>query len=97
MHLMHKVDSFIEFEERLRQISLLSAFPLNSSTNEYIKSVLDSVATPTLNASAPAFATSEHPHILKPTVVSTHREQANRLLKLHLPTFSGNPLHWQSF
>ena len=59
------------------------------------KSVLDSMTTPTLNVSAPAFVPSEHPH--EPIVVAPRREHVSRLPKLHLPTFSGNPLNWQRF
>ena len=62
-----------------------------------ITSVLDAMTTPTLSASAPVFVPSEQPPMLKPPVVTTHREHVSRLPKLHLPTFSGDPLTWQSF
>ena len=62
-----------------------------------IKSILDSVTPPTLNVSAPAFIPSEPSISIEPTVATTRREHVSRLPKLHLPTFSGNMLNWQSF
>ena len=62
-----------------------------------IKSILDSVTPPTVNVSAPAFVPSEPPILIEPTVATTRREHVSRLCKLHLPTFSGNMLNWQSF
>jgi len=61
-----------------------------------IKSVLHSVTMLILNASAPAFVLSEDPTSTL-LVVTSHREHASRLPKLHLLNFSGDPLSWQSF
>ena len=62
-----------------------------------INSVLETMTMPTLNATALAFVPSEQPIVVEPTVATTQREHVSRLPKLHLPTFSGNPLNWQSF
>ena len=59
-----------------------------------ITSVLNAATTPTLSASAPAFVPSEPPPRTEPPVVTNH---VSRLPKLYLPTFSGDPLTWQSF
>ena len=61
-----------------------------------IRSVLEVTPT-TLSASAPAFVPSEPPTTVEPVVAATHSEHVSRLPKLHLRTFSGNPLDWQGF
>jgi len=54
-----------------------------------ITSVLNATTTPTLSASVPAFVPSEQPPRPELPVVTNH---VSRLPKLHLPTFSGDPL-----
>ena len=55
-----------------------------------------------LNVSAAEFVPPQHPTVREPpaqllTPPPTARQPVCRLPKLNLPTFSGNPLSWQSF
>ena len=75
------------------------ASPISSQNGQQNQQPIPSTSTGTTGNDYPISspALSENPSSSPPPVSTTHSFQSNRLPKLVLPSFNGNPLEWQTF